>query len=185
VYPRELLLVLVPLSFLPPPRLVPLHKDRPPPSLRQRRKLRLLPRQQPKPVPHPQPPSRQLQTLLSIPMEMVLSKVKPLVCPLFPPRFIADEQTTTLMSDMVCPHQRSLECTLTGRILWSMAQELGTYGRPFPGINGQLARIQRFKPKQQPNLWSEITAQLYVSLPLSYHKKTWGQEADRQIKERP
>jgi hypothetical protein len=56
---------------------------------------------------------------------------------------IANEQTTTLMSDMVCPHQLLLEYTLTGRILWSMAQKLGTYSRPFPGINGQLARIQR------------------------------------------
>jgi len=68
-------------------------------------------------------------------------------------------QTTTLMSDMVCRHlvERD-DRRLTGRVMWSMAQELGTYGRPFPGINGQLARIQRSKPKQQPNLWSEITA---------------------------
>jgi hypothetical protein len=88
------------------------------------------------------------------------------------------------MSDMVCPHRLSLEYTLTGRVMWSMAQELGTYGRPFPGINGQLARIQRFKPKQQPNLWSEITAQLYVYLFLRKSKKR-RKKADRQTKERP
>jgi hypothetical protein len=41
-----------------------------------------------------------------------------------------------------------------------MAQKLGTYSRPLPGIDGQLARIQRPQPKQQPDLWSEITAQL-------------------------
>ena len=59
----------------------------------------------------------------------------------------ADKQTTTQMSDMVCLRNFSQDGYLTSRIVWSMAQELGTYRRTLEGIDGQLARIQWIKPK--------------------------------------